>query len=418
MYKTVQGIALSSVLLLLTSCNWGEKLVYQKYIFPYRTVVNKLEGECSQSWTDDLKFFINDKESEWVNKRVQFTPNEEQEWGEKIHKAELEKYVVKDAVQQERVDNIVKKMLPFLKNKRFQIKAYIINMPIYNAFSLIGGRLYFTQTLLNEVSDEELVFIVGHEIGHLENAHSVEKVKLYKAGGLLGQLFFNVLFSGSNQKAELEADYAGAYLASKAGFDPRAGETLFQRWSEKEGEKTASGDFFRSHPYSSDRGDCLAAYINHAETEALEHPQRIVLIPLVVLVWKAYPTLLTLAMALLIGFPLAVYFFVKKNKWRTFGLGLLVLLAGLYFAMKQQVNFCYGDARANIADKRHPQPVNIRTAPEIADNNVADQMPDNEPVTVYFAGPKDKVEGKEGRWCLVSRGEVNGWVWGSKLILE
>jgi beta-barrel assembly-enhancing protease len=404
--------------LLLTACDRGEKLVYQKYIFPYRTVVDQLEGTCADDWSDNLRFYINDREAEWLNKRVKLSKEEEAKWSEEIHNKELASYIVEDATQYNRIKQVIDRMKPYLKDKRFSIQHYVVNMPVYNAFSIVGGRVYFTQTLLNEVNDEELAFIIGHELGHLENHHSVEKIKLYKGGGLLGALFFNVLFSGANQKSELEADYSGAYLTFKAGYSPSAGVSLFDRWASKQEEKkSVIGEFFRSHPYSDARAGCLNAYLNRAEQEAQANPSKIILTPLPLLIWEQYKTFISLSIFGILVLPILVFAFFKKKQWPILLLGYLLLFATLFLISKQSINYCYGEAYTNIKDKKHPEPVNIRSSAQLLKDksNVADQIPHDELVTIYFAGPKDLIDGAEGRWCLVSRGDVNGWVWGEKL---
>lgn len=418
MKQKITILATIVVVLLCSACEKQERLEYQKYIFPYRTVVEHLQDECSQGVTDRLMYLINDKESEWLSRRADLTINEEKGWSERIHKEYLLQYIVKNEVQEKRIGVIVNKMIPYIKNKRFPIQYWVINMPVYNAFSTVGGRLYFTETLLKEVSDEELAFIIGHEIGHLENKHCVDKIKFRNNVGIIGAGLFNLIFSGSNQKSELESDYAAAYLTFKAGLNPEAGEALFLRWSTMEDAKTGVGKFFRSHPYSDDRASCLAAYIDRAEQDALDNPTRRVTMPLFGLLWQQYPTFIGGAIAAFLLLTVGIFYFIKKRKWLALLVGYPTLLLCLFLASKQSVNFCYGAAKASIHDKQHPQPVNIRCEPTVSEDNVSDKMPDGEEVTIYFAGPKDKIDGKEGRWCLISRGDISGWTWGDKLVLE
>ena len=62
--------------------------------------------------------------------------------------------------------------MPFkaiLSRKDLALKFSIIEADEVNAFSHVGGYIYFNTGLLEIIStDAELQFVVGHEIAHLE----------------------------------------------------------------------------------------------------------------------------------------------------------------------------------------------------------------------------------------------------------
>lgn len=75
-----------------------------------------------------------------------------------------------------------------------------------NAFWGIGHRLVMLTGMVRFVeSDDELALIMGHELAHY------------------------ILRTGGNANAEADADYLGAYLAARAGYDPSVGPALWRR---------------------------------------------------------------------------------------------------------------------------------------------------------------------------------------------
>ena len=59
-------------------------------------------------------------------------------------------------------------------------KIFFTSMPFPNAFTTGGDEaiLCFSTTLLNHLSDEELLFVTGHELGHLMSQHVISRFLL------------------------------------------------------------------------------------------------------------------------------------------------------------------------------------------------------------------------------------------------
>jgi predicted Zn-dependent protease len=54
---------------------------------------------------------------------------------------------------------------------------HVVNDASVNAFALPGGFIYVTRGLMTSINDEaELATVVGHEIGHVTNRHSVQQI--------------------------------------------------------------------------------------------------------------------------------------------------------------------------------------------------------------------------------------------------
>ena len=146
----------------------------------------------------------------------------------------------------------------------------VIDSPVVNACVLPGGRVcVFTGLLKRLQSDDELAFILGHEIGHVVARHAAEKVSTVVSGVILSiitSLFFD--FSAGalyqlmvslpySRQMEDEADVIGLHLMSLACFDFRRAPLAMSRI---QSGKEASGlsEYFSTHPGTDHRIERLA----------------------------------------------------------------------------------------------------------------------------------------------------------------
>lgn len=152
------------------------------------------------------------------------------------------------------------------------------NRGFVNAFALPGGQVFIGQGLLDLMrSEDELAFVLGHEIEHIDHFHSVERVqveaRLHKlnlgAIGEIAQIPIELWQAGYSKDEEAEADREGLRLASVSGYSPRGALDLLNRFIQLHQEyvihaKTPTGElsqlaisglegYFRSHPLQSER---------------------------------------------------------------------------------------------------------------------------------------------------------------------
>jgi predicted Zn-dependent protease len=137
-----------------------------------------------------------------------------------------------------------------------------------NAFALPGGKVgVYTGLLALAESDDELAIVMGHEIGHVTARHGAERVSqgmVAAVGGLIldastqGRRNHDLLLAGYglasggailafSRSHESEADYIGIRYAAKAGYDPRAAITFWQKM-EKESQGPGVPAFLSTHP--------------------------------------------------------------------------------------------------------------------------------------------------------------------------
>ena len=141
--------------------------------------------------------------------------------------------------------------------------------PSINAFCMPGGKIALFTGILEKLNltDDEVAMIMGHEMGHALWEHARErtaKTNLTSIGSrVIGGLLFGqagemIGAAGSSLAAlkfsrndETEADLIGLELAARAGYDPRAGITLWQKMSTA--SKGAPPAWFSTHPAEHNR---------------------------------------------------------------------------------------------------------------------------------------------------------------------
>lgn len=145
-----------------------------------------------------------------------------------------------------------------------------------NAFCMAGGKMAIYSGLIQklEASDDELAQVMGHEIAHALSAHTAEKMSIALATSVAATTFAitqdrpGVALAGASlaaalaiklpgsRLAETEADEIGIELAARAGYDPRAAVTLWQKMAKASGNDSEF-DFFSTHPAPKKRMDKL-----------------------------------------------------------------------------------------------------------------------------------------------------------------
>lgn len=154
-------------------------------------------------------------------------------------------------------------------NQSFQ--AYLVSDSRANAFALPGGNILVTSALLKEVETEnELAFILAHELGHFANRDHLRAlgrrlvlftfaVVLFGPDSSLSQISANALQNTEmkfSQKQEKGADLFALGLLN-ARYGHVAGATDFFKKSKKKQAQGRFLYFFATHPHSLDRTAAL-----------------------------------------------------------------------------------------------------------------------------------------------------------------
>lgn len=180
----------------------------------------------------------------------------------------MEEYV--DAVGH-RVATHAKRKLAF----RFHL---IASADFINAFALPGGHVFIGQGLLDQMtSEDELAFVLGHEIEHIDHYHAVERVQIEAQLNNLNldivaaaaQIPFSLWQAGYSKEQEFEADREGLRIAAAAGYSPQGAVNMLERWTKLHREYVIHAEtppdelsqlavegldgYFRTHPLPSER---------------------------------------------------------------------------------------------------------------------------------------------------------------------
>ena len=140
-----------------------------------------------------------------------------------------------------------------------------------NAFVMPGGKIVFYTGIIDQLklTDDEIAMIMGHEMAHALREHARERLAKSQATGLglslgaqllglgdmgnraanLGTQLLTLQYSRSD---ESEADLVGLEIAARAGYDPKAAITLWQKMGAATGNKGGLG-FLSTHPSGPNR---------------------------------------------------------------------------------------------------------------------------------------------------------------------
>lgn len=147
-----------------------------------------------------------------------------------------------------------------------------------NAFCLPGGRMAIYTGLMDKLqaTDDEIAQVMGHEIAHALANHGAEKMSravaaqgvVGVAAVLAGEKSQGAVMAGGSalaqlgwmmpngRAAETEADRIGIELAARAGYDPRAGASLWKKMMAANGG--GGPEWLSTHPSSEKRMQELA----------------------------------------------------------------------------------------------------------------------------------------------------------------
>jgi predicted Zn-dependent protease len=205
----------------------------------------------------------------------QMNQSSEQSYRKMLQEAAKKNTLNQDAAMLARVRGIANKLIPQTSIFRSDASHWRWEVNVFqsdnvNAFCMAGGKIGFYSGLINklELTDAEIAAVMGHEIAHALREHVREQVSLQYASQLpgvilsvvtgsqilsqLGDMVSNVTLSLPRSRlAESEADEIGVELAARAGFDPMAAVTLWQKMGRLGGSRPP--EFMSTHPSPENR---------------------------------------------------------------------------------------------------------------------------------------------------------------------
>jgi predicted Zn-dependent protease len=145
-------------------------------------------------------------------------------------------------------------------------EVQVINDPkTVNAFCMAGGKMAIYSGMWDrlQATDDEIAEVMGHEISHALLNHTQERMSVAYSTGAVTTIAAIALGAGdqaaqlmqqaaivaiqlpNSRESEAEADQVGIELAARAGYDPRAAVSLWEKMGKLGG---APPEFLSTHP--------------------------------------------------------------------------------------------------------------------------------------------------------------------------
>ena len=199
-----------------------------------------------------------------------------QQYNSLMSQAKTQGALDRDATQTKRVQGISSRLIgqvgvfrPDALNWNWNV--HVLSSDEVNAWCMPGGKIAVYTGLINKIrpSDAELAAVIGHEMAHALREHSREQVSQQmvtnmglsvlsavtgiSAAADLGGALTDVMFTLPNSRThETEADRIGVELAARAGYDPRAAITLWQKMGALS-KGSAPPEILSTHPSADSR---------------------------------------------------------------------------------------------------------------------------------------------------------------------
>jgi len=207
--------------------------------------------------------------------------------------------LIESGPQVDRVRRIVDTLLPPYLHPE-DVRIYVIDNKEWNAFAMGNYSIYVFTGLLDDMDDDEVAIVLGHELVHATHEHSRRQFKkdMFIQLGLLGVLGAtstidddtkqaivgliavagaSALQNGYGRGMEDQADRVGLRYAYEAGYDITKGPRLWNRFAKKYGEgNKVVNFFFADHSQSAARATKLEKEIayNYPDGPKADGPAR------------------------------------------------------------------------------------------------------------------------------------------------
>jgi predicted Zn-dependent protease len=169
-----------------------------------------------------------------------------------------------------RLRAIAQRLIPFTyewneRARDWKWEVNVIGSKQINAFCMPGGKIAFYYGILDQLqlTDDEVAMVMGHEMAHALREHAREQMgkSMATRGAIeLGAALFGLgdiargaagiggqlLTLRFGREDESEADLVGLELAARAGYDPHASVTLWEKMAQA--SKSAPPEFISTHP--------------------------------------------------------------------------------------------------------------------------------------------------------------------------
>lgn len=161
---------------------------------------------------------------------------------------------------------LVDRLTAHWEDTPYKFRIEIDDSEIANAMALPGGLIIVTQGLLDQVeSENELAFVLGHELGHFKNRDHIRALgrmivlSVFFAAitgndvGGLGIKVTDLALRGFGRKQESKADEFGLRLVNAEYGHVNEASRLFERWDTGDDLLGEFVSYLSTHPNPGDR---------------------------------------------------------------------------------------------------------------------------------------------------------------------
>lgn len=268
-------------------------------IFPARfrawllVLVAVVAGGCAPTRTTSGGAVGVDREQAMLVSSAEVDRSAAKAYQKLMREAQSERLLNRNPQQVERVRAIARRLIPVTAVFRADAPGWnwevnVLSAKDLNAWCMPGGKVAVYSGLIErlQLSDDELAAVMGHEIAHALREHGREKVgqaaglniAAALGGALIGAYFGidaglgqsmigsvgDLAFMRPNSRAmEQEADRIGVELAARAGYDPAAAITLWDKMGRVSGGQPPQ--WLSTHPSHESRIADLRVYAERVQ---------------------------------------------------------------------------------------------------------------------------------------------------------
>ena len=186
--------------------------------------------------------------------------------------------------QLQRLRNIAARLVPQTaqwndRARQWNWQVNLLNSKEINAFCMPGGKIAFYTGIIDQLklTDDEAAMIMGHEMAHALREHARARIAKSQGTGTLLSLGAQLLGLGQlgdmaasvgtqlltlrfSREDETDADLVGLELAARAGYNPQAAVSLWEKMGQA-GGAAGGPNFLSTHPSGPQRIQQLQANV-------------------------------------------------------------------------------------------------------------------------------------------------------------
>ena len=251
-----------------------------------------LASGCAPTRTTSAGAVGVEREQSMLVSSAEVNRSAEKAYTQTMQEARAKNRLNRDSGQVQRVRTIAGRLIPPTAVFRTDAPGWrwetnVISSNDLNAWCMPGGKMAVYTGLIDKLAltDDELAAVMGHEIAHALREHGREKVGQAAGvdlaatiGGVIGAYYGvdasigksvlgaagELAFMRPNSRGmEQEADRIGVELAARAGFDPHAAISLWEKMARASGSGTPQ--WLSTHPSHESRLSDLRIYADRVQ---------------------------------------------------------------------------------------------------------------------------------------------------------